>query len=116
MAYNDRPNVRKKDLQDLIMLVDNYVGLLGGWDEAFEGHSVFLDDYDFEDALPRMLGHDMRQLLRDDVAQRVEEILKTNYESKECSLVWDLMPFIHDNQTDSFRLISGIYAGFSCLQ
>ena len=97
------------------MFVENYGDLLGGWDEAFEGHSGFLDEYDLEDALPRMLGHDMRQELSDDVSQRIDDILKTHCESKECQLVWDLMPFIHDSQTDSFGLICGIYDGFSCL-
>ena len=78
IAWYDRPNDRERDIQDLWILLRQYLNA-GNRDRLFEDHLDLIDDeFDDEIAGARVLGRDVAELL---TAQTREIVLSTLVEN-----------------------------------
>jgi predicted nucleotidyltransferase len=75
IAWYDRPNDRERDIQDLWILLKQYLNA-GNRDRLFDEHLDLVDDdFDYELAGARVLGRDVAKLLTDQTRSIVMSVL-----------------------------------------
>ncbi len=95
VAYNDRPGMRKRDIQDIWFVAQNYL-LAGNEERLYEtsfGDGDLLDDdrFDYQIAGARLLGRDLGPLLNDETR---EIITKTLSEENDGGLIQQVADII----------------------
>lgn len=77
IAYNDRPLMRRRDVQDIFFIAGNYLDA-GNEDRLYnekQDADLLDDDFDYRVAGARMLGRDVAKLLSGDTAQIISNLL-----------------------------------------
>ncbi len=76
IAYNDRPQQRKRDLQDIYFIAKNYLEA-GNEDRLYNENADLLDDnFDYRTCGARLLGRDVCLLLNEDSRKIILDTMK----------------------------------------
>ncbi|MGI8668849.1 MAG: nucleotidyl transferase AbiEii/AbiGii toxin family protein [Aridibacter sp.] len=75
IAYNDRPYARKRDVQDIWFIAQNYLEA-GNEERLYEENTDLLDDdFDYRTCGARLLGRDISPLLNQETKEIILQIL-----------------------------------------
>ena len=117
VAYNEKPDSRAKDWQDMLLILRNYSEIAGA--QLFDG---FCDDliegnFEFKVASARMLGRHMNVILRknDGLKERVIEILSgklMNFKPVEIDQMYQAKDR-DDTQIETLKLLCEVIKGIN---
>jgi predicted nucleotidyltransferase len=113
VAYNDRPAQRRRDIQDIFYIAENYLAA-GNEDRLYDpqsGDTGLLEDenFDYRTAGARLLGRDIVPLLNKKTKSLVSRILDENPSSGSMDQLIDIVNQNRFRDTDGDELARSIF-------
>lgn len=93
VAYNDRPVLRRRDIQDIWFVIQNYLKA-GNEDRLYVGENSDLsleEDFDYRTVGARLLGRDLAPLLTEATLEVIERVLDEGSEGGTLERVADII-------------------------
>lgn len=91
IAFNDRPYERKRDVQDIWFIAQNYLEA-GNDDRLYIEHADLLDDdFDYRTCGARILGRDIFPLLNDNTREIILKILSNEESGGNLQMLADII-------------------------
>lgn len=117
IAYDEKPDSRAKDWQDMLLILRNYAEIAGEqlFDVYFE--DLIEADYEAKVASARVLGRHMNEILQknDDLKERVIEILSgklMNFKPEEIDQMYQVRDR-EDTQVETLKLLCEVIKGIN---
>ena len=115
ISYDDRPEIRQKDIKDIALILDNYFDLES--DFIYDNHSdLFEANINLTNIAARVIGRQIIQISTPskDLVKRIEQILQTEINKHHKSKMAELMIQGTDNSIeDAISLLKEIMQAIS---
>lgn len=113
VAYNDRPAQRRRDIQDIFFIAENYMAA-GNDDRLYDPESGDMDildieNFDYRTAGARLLGRDIVPLLNIETKSLISRILDENSSSGSMDQLIDIVNQNRLRDTDEDELARRIF-------
>lgn len=111
VAYHDRPHARKRDVQDIFFIAQNYLKADNEerlYDQTKDG-DLLSDDFDYATAGARMLGRDTRKLLSQETGNLMTLLLA---EEEDGGSLQKFVDIISENEFDDEKRYKFIFETF----
>jgi predicted nucleotidyltransferase len=109
IAYNDKPHERRRDLEDILFLMKNYLEA-GNEDRLYEDADLMADDsFDLRTVGARLLGRDMTKLLTSQTEEIISRHLSENNEGVGLANIIDAIKSSEKRLEDNFEDVAQMF-------